>query len=61
MDGIINYDECLRNIYEEATEEEKMVISNILGMRNLNYNFTSIQLKSADEIIKKYRPDYYKE
>lgn len=61
MDGIINYDECLRNIYEESTEEEKMVISNILGMRSLNNNFTSIQLKLADEIIKKYRPDYYKE
>lgn len=60
MDGIINYDECLRNIYKEATEEEKEVISNILGMRSLNYNFTSIQLKLADEIIKKYHPEYYK-
>lgn len=60
MEGIINYDECLRNIYEEATEKEKEVISNILGMRNLNNNFTSIQLKLADEIIKKYHPEYYK-
>lgn len=60
MEGIINYDECLRNIHEEATEEEKEVISNILGMRSLNYNFTSIQLKLADEIIKKYHPEYYK-
>ena len=60
MEGIINYDECLRNIYEEATEKEKEVISNILGMRSLNYNFTSIQLKLVDEIIKKYHPEYYK-
>lgn len=60
MEGKINYDECLRNIYKEATEEEKEVISNILGMRSLNYNFTSIQLKLADEIIKKYHPEYYK-
>lgn len=60
MEGKINYDECLRNIHEEATEEEKEVISNILGMRSLNYNFTSIQLKLADEIIKKYHPEYYK-
>ena len=28
MEGIINYDECLRNIYEEATEKEKEVILN---------------------------------
>lgn len=60
MEGKINYDECLRNIYKEATEEEKEVISNILGMRSLNNNFTSIQLKLADEIIKKYHPEYYK-
>lgn len=60
MEGIINYDECLRNIYEEATEKEKEVISNILAMRSLYNNFTSIQLKLADEIIKKYHPEYYK-
>lgn len=60
MEGIINYDECLRNIYEEATEKEKEVILNILRMRSLNNNFTSIQLKLADEIIKKYHPEYYK-
>lgn len=60
MEGIINYDECLRNIYEDATEKEKKVILNILGMRSLSNNFTSIQLKLADEIIKKYHPEYYK-
>ena len=60
MEGIINYDECLRNIYEEATEKEKEVISNILAMRSLYNNFTSNQLKLADEIIKKYHPEYYK-
>lgn len=60
MEGKINYDECLRNIHKEATEKEKEIISNILGMRSLNNNFTSIQLKLADEIIKKYHPEYYK-
>lgn len=32
MQGIINKPEVLKNIYDEATEEEKSIIKNILSM-----------------------------
>lgn len=60
MQGIINKPEVLKNIYDEATEEEKSIIKNILSMWKLTGKTTYIQGKMADEIIKKYRPEYYK-
>ena len=60
MKGIINKPEVLKNIYDEATEEEKSIIKNILSMWKLTGKTTYIQEKMADEIIKKYRPEYYK-
>ena len=60
MQEIINKPEVLKNIFDEATEEEKEVIRNILGMWNLYVKSNYAQEKLADEIIKKYRPEYYK-
>lgn len=60
MDGKINYDECLRNIYDkDATEEEKILIDGYFGMKNLGNDMSSYcQQKDIVKLIKKYRPEY---
>ncbi len=59
MKGIIDKTFCLHNIYEDATDEEKQIIRNILAMWEINKNATELQIKKAEEIIKKYRPEYF--
>ena len=55
-----NYKTVLENIFEKASEKEKMQINTLLTYINGQGSLDSYQERMADKIIIKYRPEFYK-
>lgn len=60
MKGYIDYKTVLENIFEKASEKEKMQINTLLAFFNGQGSLDSHQERMADKIIIKYRPEFYK-
>ena len=60
MKGFIDYKTVLENIFEKASEKEKMQINTLLAFLNGQGSLDSHQERMADKIIIKYRPGFYK-
>ncbi len=59
MEKIIDYEQILKNIYEEANMEDKDSISTILGLIEKNGEINPHLQAQAKEICKKYRPKLF--
>ena len=55
---IINYDQVLKNIYDEATDSEKNQIDTYFSMNNKGI-INDHQKATMKKIIKKYRPQFF--
>lgn len=59
MEKIIDYEQILKNIYEEANMEDKDSISRILGLIKKDSEINPHLQIQAKEIVKKYRPKLF--
>ena len=55
-----DYKTVLENIFEKASEKEKMQINTLLTYINIQGSLYPHQERMADKIIIKYRPEFYK-
>lgn len=60
MKGFIDYKTVLENIFEKASEKEKLQINTLLSYFNVQGSLNPHQERMADKIIIKYRPEFYK-
>lgn len=60
INGIMNKGQILKNIYDSScvTEKDKQLIDDILSTSEMGIR-TSATDRIQDEIIRKYRPEYF--
>ncbi len=59
MEKIIDYEQILKNIYEEANNEDKKSISGLLEIIKQTGEINPHLQAKAKEICKKYRPKLF--
>ena len=60
MKEFIDYKTVLENIFEKASEKEKLQINTLLSYFNVQGSLNPHEEGMADKIIIKYRPEFYK-